>query len=298
MSLTDYPYIQHLALIQLNYLSIYSKQGRKSLFSLNFKNGQPTNWLKVSNEALNNIKCFMDIFNFDDMLHGSGKLHIPSGVFEKTNKFSNFGLKQRANVMSPIQSPVTSPIRQANKSSFDGANNYPKSPQHHHQTSGSENDAKSKFLNSFVCKEIIENLKRKKIFHLIYNENLNYKTEQLFIDSFLIINTLKALSNLVIASYNEDEYGIVQQTLPEILTSLVNLQKMLEKFITSNSNTSISFKVLQKPHPGHIELLMQKLSFILNESIFKITQTFGTTLKSLGLNEEVCKRLEKYYLIN
>jgi hypothetical protein len=291
MSLTDHPYIQHLALIQLNYLSIYSKQGRKSLFSLNFKNGQPTNWIKVSNEALNNIKCFMDIFNFDDMLHGSGKLNVAFEPISNNTKFPNFSLK-RNSVMSPIQSPLTSPIRQVNKFAFD-EKNYPKSPQ-----SSGLNVTKSKILDSFIFKEIVENLKKKKFFHIIYNENLNYKTEQLFIDSFLIINTLKALSNLAIASYSEDEYGIVQQTLPDIITSFVNLQKTVEKFTSSNTNTCISFKILQKKDPGHIQLLMQKLSFILNESIFKITQTFGTTLKSLGLNEEINKRLEKFYLIN
>ena len=188
-----------------------------------------------------------------------------------------------------LVSPIQSPIRQLNVND----KTFTKSPQ-----STKFNSTREKILNSNFFKDMMENFKRKKIFHLIYNQNLNYKTEQLFIDSFLIINTLKALSNLTIASYNEDEYGIVQQSLPEILTSLMSLQRMLEKFITSNTNTSISFKILQKKYPGHIQQLMQKLSFILNESICKITQTFGSTLKSLGLNEEVSKRLDRYYLIN
>lgn len=55
--------------------------------------------------------------------------------------------------------------------------------------------------------------------------------------------------------------------------------QILEKFNPSNTSTTISFKALQKVDASRIELLMQKLTFILNESMFKITQTFGPSLK-------------------
>lgn len=140
------------------------------------------------------------------------------------------------------------------------------------------------------------------MFSQLYKENTNYKTEQLFVDSFLVINALKGLSNLAMSSFTEDEYGIVQQTLPDIINTFIELQKVrilstsslynflyykfwvlnvkiLEKFNPSNTGTTISFKVLQKVDASRIELLMQKLTFILNESMFKITQTFGPSLK-------------------
>jgi hypothetical protein len=41
----------------------------------------------------------------------------------------------------------------------------------------------------------------------------------------------------------------------------------------------VNFKVLQRADATRIELLMQKLTFILNESMFKIAKTFGTSLK-------------------
>ncbi len=69
-------------------------------------------------------------------------------------------------------------------------------------------------------------LKQQKFFATIYQENVNYKTQQMFVDSFLVINALKGLSNLVKYSYTEDEYGIVQQTLPDILYTLIQLQKV------------------------------------------------------------------------
>lgn len=134
------------------------------------------------------------------------------------------------------------------------------------------------------------------MFSHIYKENTNYKTEQLFVDSFLVINALKGLSNLAMHSFTEDEYGIVQQTLPDIINTFIELQKILEKFNPSHTSTTISFKVLQRTDANRIELLMQKLTFILNESMFKITQTFGTSLKSFGLSEEAMHRMKRFYL--
>ncbi len=69
-------------------------------------------------------------------------------------------------------------------------------------------------------------LKKQRFFAHFYKENTNYKTEQLFVDSFLVINALKGLSNLVMCSYTEDEYGIVQQTLPDIISTFIDLQKV------------------------------------------------------------------------
>lgn len=114
---------------------------------------------------------------------------------------------------------------------------------------------------------------------MIYKENKNYKTQQLFINSFIVIPALKGLSNLAMVSLKEDEYGIVQQTLPEIITTFIELQKVVEKFNQIGSGCSISFRVLQNSHPYNIELYIQKLIFILNESIYKITKTFGSSLK-------------------
>jgi hypothetical protein len=79
---------------------------------------------------------------------------------------------------------------------------------------------------------------------------------------------------------------------------------------------------MQKPgDTNEIEFIMQKIVFILNESIFKLTATFGISLKfefsdliydvfennlsfksylkkfrSLNLSGDVAKRLENYYL--
>lgn len=69
------------------------------------KANQPVNWTKVSTQALNVIKGFMEIFNFDDMLHGSAKFTNP--------KLTSSSLFNRVNTASEATSPVSSPIRNA-----------------------------------------------------------------------------------------------------------------------------------------------------------------------------------------
>ena len=127
--------------------------------------------------------------------------------------------------------------------------------------------------------KLIDKLKKQKYFAMIYKENQNYKTQQLFVDSFLVINALKGLSNIAVASLKEDEYGIVQQNLADVINTFINLQKLVEKFNQTGYGCSISMRVLQKSHPDQIDLYIQKMTFILNESIYKITHTFGPSLK-------------------
>lgn len=254
MSLNSYSYIQTLALIDFADLSIYSKTKRKQLFNLSYTNSKPVNWNKVSGEALNAIKNFMEIFNFDDMLHGK-----VSNLPETPTRFSS-------NVLRRVT--ITSPLREENINSFKSPTKQQQQPK----------EPQTTIPNVFIQK-LLGYLKKQRVFSHVYKKNTNYKTKQLFVDSFIVINALKGLSNMVMVSFSEDEYGIVQQTLTDIIHTFISLQKILEKFNTTTSSTSISFKILQKSDTNKIELLMQKLTFILNESMFKVTQTFGPSLK-------------------
>lgn len=282
MSLNTHSYIQTLAFIDFAYISVYSAQKRKQLFNLSYTNNQPLNWVKTSTEALNLIKSFMEVFNFDDMLHGK-VMNQP----DTPTRFQSGSILRRVNVTSPMRENMNNSL---------GDLNYMKSPiKQNPANSGKELQQSNSFMNT-LSQKLMGFLKKQQMFSNIYKENKNYKTEQLFVDSFLVINALKGLSNLAMSSYTEDEYGIVQQTLPDIINTFLELQKILEKFNPTHSSTTISFKVLQRSDANKIELLMQKLTFILNESLFKITQTFGPSLKSLALNEESMNRMKRFYL--
>lgn len=111
-------------MIDFSDLSIYSESRRKQLFSLSLaskiiilydvfifilfklinKDGQPVNWNKACNEALSTIFGFMEVFNFDDLIHGSGKV------------------MDRVSANKPYPRIVTSPIRDASRSTFSPVN--------------------------------------------------------------------------------------------------------------------------------------------------------------------------------
>lgn len=155
------------------------------------------------------------------------------------------------------------------------------------------------------CNLSLSNSKRQKLFSLhlqnVIRDNLQFKMQRLFVDSNIsyrtdsigyIINMLKGLSNVIIASLNEDQFGVVQQSLGDIIRMLIDMQKAMEKLNASKT----SFKQLQKPNPSINDLLIQKLIFVLNESIFKITYTFGSSLRSLKLEEDIMLRLQQNFI--
>lgn len=82
---------------------------------------------------------------------------------------------------------------------------------------------------------------------------------------------------MAVASLTEDEYGIVQQNLAQIITLLIDLQMALEKY--NPASALMSFKTIHRKKTNKIDLMEQKLIFVLNESIYKITQTFGNSVK-------------------
>ena len=268
--------------------------------------------MNVSNETLNVINSFLEVFSFDDMLHGSSTMTTrfqqqQQQQLQQLDSTHLTTLKRINAVTSPIRSAAASAASAAAAASINNEIVSPLKSARPTTTTTSPMKKKlatpssqssslaSKYLNQCV-NAVAVILKKQKAFSYIYNENANYKTQQLFVDSFLVINAVKSLANLAMHSFGEDQYGIVQQTLPEILTQLMNLQKVLEKFQQASYNQSgISFKILQSKYPNRLDLLTQKLGFILNESTYKLTQTFGTSLKSLSMSEETKRRLIKFY---
>ena len=113
-----------MAFIDFADLSIYSKTKRKQLFSLSYtssifiqnfdklnflfilkliqSDSKPVNWTKVSSEALSLLKNFMEIFNFDDMLHGTGAGKV-SQLLDSPQRFPTSTLIKRNNVASPLR---------------------------------------------------------------------------------------------------------------------------------------------------------------------------------------------------
>lgn len=70
---------------------------------------QPYFWSKVSGEAIGIVKGFIDIFYFEEMVHGN--VNFPHGSI---NAQSLSGVTRR-NFTSPISSPISSPMRDGHR---------------------------------------------------------------------------------------------------------------------------------------------------------------------------------------
>lgn len=66
------------------------------------KANQPYFWSKVSGEAIGIVKGFIDIFYFEEMVHGN----FPHGSINA----QSLGSVTRRNFTSPISSPISSPF--------------------------------------------------------------------------------------------------------------------------------------------------------------------------------------------
>ena len=77
-----------------------------------FIGNQPVNWQKVSAEAMNIIKGFIDVFYFEDMLHGSNiSSSISSGrTWRESGLPTGFINRRRVDDGNPtLSSPLASP---------------------------------------------------------------------------------------------------------------------------------------------------------------------------------------------
>ena len=170
------------------------------------------------------IKNFMEAFNFDDMVHGSGR--VAGNPLADARLNPSFGAYKRASVLiSP--SGLTSPLRQ-----FEETTKII-SPRQANLKQMPLRNASEKQLEFALAQKAVAMLKKQRIIGYFYNDNPNYKTHLMFVDSFLVINALKGLSNMIAASKTEDEFGIVQQNLTDIITTFVELLKVYDlNFVT------------------------------------------------------------------
>ncbi|PVD23717.1 hypothetical protein C0Q70_16990 [Pomacea canaliculata] len=102
------------------------------------------------------------------------------------------------------------------------------------------------------------------------------KSRQLFATCQIPIWAIEALSHLAAASYREDKYGVVQQSLPTIITSLVTLHDNVEKYFKLQPPALRRYG-RETPVAPRL-LLSQQLRETLKTSIYRLTDTFSSHL--------------------
>ncbi|KAF8928387.1 Nucleoporin NDC1 [Dissophora ornata] len=147
----------------------------------------------------------------------------------------------------------------------------------------------SKTMQDLVFKhpklqEQLRNVPNAKVFHA---------TE----DFQLTVWSFQSLARLVVASYKEDRYGIVQKDIPKVLETMLRLLMSLEHFLLTEGRLE---KFVSGPYSAHVDAqrLVNRRSLALAEalktSIYQIVITFKEQLGEFVLAKAYANRLEHF----
>uniref|UniRef100_A0A3P8Y5S7 Nucleoporin NDC1 n=1 Tax=Esox lucius TaxID=8010 RepID=A0A3P8Y5S7_ESOLU len=142
-------------------------------------------------------------------------------------------------------------------------------------------------------------LERKPSFLVTFLQNRKYQlpeasSQALFADSQAHIWALEGLSHLVAASYSEDQYGVVQTTLPSILSAMLMLQEAVDRHFKLPHASSKPGRSSFSMGDSSYKTLRFALRATLKTSIYRITATFGEHLNAVQMSSEHRKRLQNF----
>ncbi|XP_043077453.1 nucleoporin NDC1 isoform X2 [Puntigrus tetrazona] len=119
-------------------------------------------------------------------------------------------------------------------------------------------------------------------------------SQALFADSQSHIWALQGLSHLVAASFSEDQFGVVQTTLPSILSCLVVLLEAVDRHFKLPHASSKPVRTICSMGDSTHKTLRFALRAALKTAIYKITTTFGEHLNAVNISTEHRKRLQQF----
>ncbi|NP_956237.1 nucleoporin NDC1 [Danio rerio] len=141
-------------------------------------------------------------------------------------------------------------------------------------------------VKSFLAKRVL-------IVYL-FNKLPEASSQALFADSQAHIWALQGLSHLVAASFSEDQFGVVQTTLPSILSSLVVLLEAVDRHFKLPHASSKPARTVCSMGDSTYKTLRFALRAALKTAIYKITTTFGEHLNAVNISTEHRKRLQQF----
>ncbi|XP_069498263.1 nucleoporin NDC1 [Ambystoma mexicanum] len=137
-------------------------------------------------------------------------------------------------------------------------------------------------------------LSRRMLVMYLFSKHPEASNQDLFSDAQTHIWALEGLSHLVAASYTEDTFGVVQTTLPSILSTFLILLEAVDKHFklphASSKPTRISGSFVDTSY----KTLRFALRASLKTAIYRITTTFGEHLNSVQTSVEHRKRLQQF----
>nr|XP_006825751.1 PREDICTED: nucleoporin NDC1-like [Saccoglossus kowalevskii] len=315
------PLVQFLAFLDLSMLAEHSVHRRKQIFSLSQPGGHAHNWNYISKECLatveiltNNLLLFQDNVQVDGLRQQrvSGPTATPTchpvkQLFSSPTPYIKPAITGATGKDSPLwdssvaQSPAVyrthaSMLNRTESPLWDDT--YAQSPAVYRHTAAAKELMGANGIDKSTTKQstspkkssFIENLKRRSLIAYFISPLPEVPSREIFVNAQVNIWTIEALSRLVAASYTEDQYGVVQQSLHDILTAMLTLQITLDKHL--------KLPVLAAKLSRQTKTAEENLKFCLRTTLkcalYRIVATFGEHLRNVKLDAEFETRLAQF----
>ncbi|XP_026521685.1 nucleoporin NDC1 isoform X4 [Notechis scutatus] len=265
------PLLKFLALQDLMFLSQYSSVRRQEVFSLSQPGGHPYNWTSICGECLNLLSDLTQkLIIQQEIAAANGRLKQPSAG-DLTQSFSSPDLQLTGYPDEPH--PVMVVAKDAKEAAEPGS-----------FYMWLQN--KKEQIKSFLSKRVL--------IMYFFNKHPEASIQALFSDTQMHIWALEGLSHLVASSFTEDRYGVVQTTLPAILSTLLTLQEVIDKHFKLPHVSSKPPKTSGNLADTSYKTLRFALRSSLKTAIYRITTTFGEHLNAVQVSSEHKKRLRQF----
>ncbi|KAI8513067.1 Nuclear pore complex subunit [Branchiostoma belcheri] len=119
---------------------------------------------------------------------------------------------------------------------------------------------------------------------------------ELFKDAQLVVWVLEGLSHLVAASYTEDTYGVVQKSLPDVLTALLGLHEALDRHFKMPLAGTRPSQHARLPCQRDVSGQNMRFSLLpaVTTALYHIVNVFGKHAESIPLSPEHKQKLRLF----
>lgn len=277
LAVGNMPIVQHLACFDLFNFSRNSPEKRKVLFTLSQPGNHPHNWNNLISNILQIITTFTETINLsvNAILNPESDKKIEAPLESQQPVIQIYAYKNMRtlsvlkpeiplNLISVTQNkviPFTSPV--------------------------------NVFMDTIIhkFKALITMLKAKFGINYLFGR-LPVKNIQCCLeDGQIIIWIIQGISNLTIASLNEDNYGIAHKDMPTILSALVELKLSMEKLnriptFTKKTQIVDDFNIKMKTG----------INSAVKRSLYNICKHFRPYINDIPIKKDVLQYLQPYFL--
>ncbi|XP_059141945.1 nucleoporin NDC1-like [Physella acuta] len=257
--------LQHLAFLDLNWLSKYSPSRRQELLSLSQPGGHPRAWVATSSAALQAVRELCDAIRDEN-----------TAVMSRVSVSAQ---KSVSNFSSSSYNP--SAAGDSYSSTFlntDGSVT----------PSSSDEDVKT----PSPLMKWISSLGNLPFLSQLIAEYPDISSRRLFSYCQMHIWAVEALSQIASKSITEDKYGVVQTILPSLIRTLLDLYEAMEKhFKLTTSVLRRTNGVYDGPPDA---LLRFELHAINKAAIYRIVNSYQLHLEDLRIGQDYFRKLQPF----